>query len=169
MKPAGLGTMPDNDEIKNPYDKTLHTKKTQRDTAILNEPAVLRRAVQGQQTPAPNGTATLGDRREVILVIRGMIERITVKENVEFKLGRFEPTTKQQNEIDLTPYGAMDRGVSRLHARIHLEKEQLYITDLNSTNGTYLAGVKLNPHQPTLLRKGDELILGRLPVQVMFR
>ena len=168
METAGLGAMPENDELKNPYDKTLLTnKKTQRDTAILSEPAVLRRAATGQ-TPA-NGTSALGDRREVILVIRGMIERITVKENIEFRLGRFEPTTKQPNEIDLTPYGAMDRGVSRVHAKIHLDKVQLYITDLGSTNGSYLAGVKLEPNRATLLRKGDELILGRLPIQVMFR
>ncbi|MCU0513505.1 MAG: FHA domain-containing protein [Anaerolineae bacterium] len=162
--------MSDHNESKNPYDKTVHTsKKTQRDTAILNEPSLLRRAGLPGGEALPNGTATLGDRREVILVIRGMIERVTVRENVEFKLGRFEPTARQANEIDLTPYGAMDRGVSRLHARIHLEKEHLYITDLGSTNGTFLAGVRLEKDVPTLLRKGDELILGRLPIQVMFR
>ncbi|MGB1286314.1 MAG: FHA domain-containing protein [Aggregatilineales bacterium] len=118
--------------------------------------------------PYKDGTARLQGKREIILVIRGMIERLTLDSRETFQLGRFEGE-KTPSDIDLTPYGALDRGVSRLHARLHLQDDYLYITDLGSTNGTYLAGKRLKPNESSRVRKGDELMLGRLPVQVMFR
>jgi hypothetical protein len=155
----------DFDGFKNPYaDKTVTTRRNPRETGILgsDEGEIKRSAAQA-------GTSTLGDTREVILVVRGMIERVMIREQAEVKLGRFEPAGRTMGELDLTPYGAMDRGVSRFHARIHIENNQLFITDMNSTNGTYIGGVKIAPNVATPLRKGDELTLGRLPIQVMFR
>lgn len=143
-------------------------KKVNRKTNVLPNTIPTRRLTRSQQRRL-DGTARLQGKREVILVIRGMIERLTLEENDSFQLGRFEAQNRHVHQIDLTPYGALDRGVSRLHARIHLEADYLYITDLGSTNGTYLAGQRLDANKPTRLRKGDELILGRLPVQVMFR
>lgn len=144
-------------------------KDAVRDTTTLSKDnAMLKRAISQQNTNSL-GTATLGEKREIILLIRGMVERIVIGDPVAFKLGRFDLTNKAENEIDLTPYGAMDRGVSRLHAQLHLEEDKLYITDLGSTNGTYLGGERLDPHTPALLRKGDELLVGRLQVQVLFR
>jgi len=141
-----------------------------RDTAVLsrNNP-MLKRALNQQSSSMPNGTTSLGETREVILLIRGMVERIIMMEDRIYKLGRFEMATKSTEEVDLTPYGAQDRGVSRIHAQLHLSDEKLFITDLGSTNGTYLSGTRLEPNEPTSLRKGDELLLGRLAVQVLFR
>lgn len=166
MEHSGL-IMSDNgfNGFKNPYaDKTVTTRRNPRETGLLG-------SEDGEIKPSsvPNGTATLGDTREVILVVRGMIERVMIREQAQVKLGRFEPSARNSDELDLTPYGAMDRGVSRFHARIHIENNQLFITDMNSTNGTYIGGVKVAPQVPTPLRKGDELTLGRLPIQVMFR
>lgn len=142
--------------------------KLDRDTAVLSkENPSFQRALSKQEPP--EGTSTLGEQREVILVIRGMIERLIISEKEPFKLGRFEPGRKQDNEIDLTPYGALDRGVSRVHAQLELRGNNLYVSDLGSTNGTYLAGARLEPNQPALLHKGDDLLIGRLSVQVMFR
>jgi hypothetical protein len=120
-----------------------------------------------QPDSGEDSTSILGQVGELVLIVRGMVERIMIRQHNEVKLGRFEPPAP--NELDLTPYGASDRGVSRFHARIHLENDQLFITDMNSTNGTYIGGVKVAPDTPTLLRKGDELVIGRLPIQVMFR
>jgi DNA-binding winged helix-turn-helix (wHTH) protein len=47
--------------------------------------------------------------------------------------------------------------VSRQHARLILEHEQLVIIDLNSTNGTYVNGERLTPGQPRRLRAGDKI------------
>jgi hypothetical protein len=120
-----------------------------------------------QQSETETPDDILGAEGELILVVRGMVERIMIRQHNEVKLGRFEPPGP--NELDLTPYGAADRGVSRFHARIHVENNQLFITDMNSTNGTYVSGVKIAANTATLLHKGDELVIGRLPVQVMFR
>ena len=143
-----------------------------KDTAVLsrNNPA-LRRALHaaGAEEDGPLNTTSLGEKQEVILLIRGMVERVVMESGIIYKLGRFEIGTAGEDEIDLTPYGAMDRGVSRVHSQLHLEDGKVFITDLGSTNGTYISGTRLEPNTPTVLRKGDELLLGRLAVQVLFR
>jgi pSer/pThr/pTyr-binding forkhead associated (FHA) protein len=73
-----------------------------------------------------------------------------------------------QADVDLTPYGAQELGVSRTHAAIRVSGEGVSIIDLNSTNGTYLNGFVLRPHQPYKLRHGDEITLGKLTLQVGF-
>lgn len=159
---AALAELDTNEHIEDGKDAVRDT------TTLSKDNAMLKRAIS-QQNVNSFGTATLGERREIILLIRGMVERIVISDHAAFKLGRFDLTNKADNEVDLTPYGAMDRGVSRLHAQLHLEEDKLFITDLGSTNGTYLGGDRLDPHTPALLRKGDELLVGRLQIQVLFR
>jgi len=142
------------------------------DTAVLpdDSPALRRALREHSEVPdAHNGTASLGEKREVILLVRGMAERIVMEEKSVYRLGRFEMGSRGETDIDLTPYGAMDRGVSRLHAQLELKDNKLWITDLNSTNGTYLNASRIEPFQSMVLHKGDDVILGRLAVQVLFR
>lgn len=111
----------------------------------------------------------LQDSRELLLVVRGMVERLELPENEVIVLGRSDLNARSHPDVDLTPYGALDRGVSRNHARLHVDDGKLYITDLGSTNGTFLGGERLEPHVPTPLRKGTDLFLGRLSVTILFR
>lgn len=158
----------DSEPPRSAFTFSMDEEELGNDTAVLSkENRTFQRAINKQE-PAV-GTSTLGEQREVILVIRGMIERLTITEKMPFTLGRFELGRKESTEVDLTPYGALDRGVSRVHAQLHLKGDHLFVTDLGSTNGTYLAGARLEPNEPKLLRKGDELLIGRLSVQVMFR
>jgi hypothetical protein len=138
-----------------------------RETAVLSDNNPMLKRMIRQNTGV--GTASLGEGREVILVIRGMVERVMMQEGKTYKLGRFEVSTRKPEEIDLSPYGALDRGVSRVHAQLTMLNDRIFITDLTSTNGTYLAGQRLRPNEAMMLRKGDELLIGRLPVQVLFR
>lgn len=55
--------------------------------------------------------------------------------------------------------------VSRLHARITVTAEAAVLEDLGSTNGTFVAGEKVDA--PTVLRDGDEIRIG--PVRLTFR
>ena len=71
-------------------------------------------------------------------------------------------------DFDLTPFKALEKGVSRVHARITRDNELTHVIDLSSTNGTYLNGFRLIANQARILRSGDELILGRLKVVVKF-
>ena len=48
-------------------------------------------------------------------------------------------------------------GVSRYHMKIDKEGEQYTISDLGSTNGTYINGKKLDSYRPQPVRRGDEI------------
>ena len=50
-----------------------------------------------------------------------------------------------------------DSTVSRFHAKITKEEDGLYLTDLNSTNGTFLNQDRLAPNERRRLNPGDEL------------
>ena len=56
--------------------------------------------------------------------------------------------------------------ISRVHMRIVEEWEDYYIEDLSSTNGTYLNGEKLQPHQPQQINIGDKIRLANLEFMV---
>jgi hypothetical protein len=73
-------------------------------------------------------------------------------------------------EVDLNEVGAADLGVSRTHALLQYddENEGIYITDLSSTNGTFVNGFRLPANARTRLRDGDELQLGHLKLGVRF-
>jgi uncharacterized membrane protein len=49
--------------------------------------------------------------------------------------------------------------VSRQHLVIEYNEPHLYITDLNSVNGTYINGERLTPNTPTVLNVGDTLTI----------
>ncbi len=56
-----------------------------------------------------------------------------------------------------------ERRISRHHAQISRTANGDYeLTDLGSANGTLLNGVALTPHQPALLRDGDQLTIGSI-------
>ena len=55
-----------------------------------------------------------------------------------------------------------DSSVSRMHARITSEKDMFYLEDLNSTNGTYKNGLRLQPYEKRKMDKEDEIRLGKI-------
>ncbi len=57
-----------------------------------------------------------------------------------------------------------DSSVSRLHARFSGgEKEgTVYMTDLNSLNGTYVNGIRLEPNESIGIHPGDEIHIGKI-------
>ncbi|GFH96050.1 hypothetical protein IMSAGC003_02602 [Lachnospiraceae bacterium] len=64
---------------------------------------------------------------------------------------------KKKEEVD---YALEDRSVSRIHARILEEDGILYLEDLNSTNGTYKNGLRMQPYEKRRLERDDELRFG---------
>jgi pSer/pThr/pTyr-binding forkhead associated (FHA) protein len=117
----------------------------------------------------PNGTTeNVAEQRALVLMIRGVTRRVVITENLSIVLGRSDANVRFNPDVDLTPYGAAERGVSRAHARMHIANGQLFITDLGSTNGTFVAGKKLTPNEPNVIRPGDELLLGRLAISIQF-
>ena len=81
----------------------------------------------------------------------------------EHVLGRLDESSKTAPDIDLEPYGARDKGVSRRHAKLlRLGKGLSYIVDLSSTNGTLINGKPVDPLEHARLRNGDRIELGDL-------
>jgi hypothetical protein len=76
--------------------------------------------------------------------------------------------TRPYDLLDLSHLGAEKRGVSRQHCQLERQGAHLYITDLNSTNGTYLNGTRLTAYTPYRLADGDRLILSTLHCTVVF-
>lgn len=70
------------------------------------------------------------------------------------------------NEADIQLRDS-DSYISGEHAKISRKADVLYITDLDSTNGTFLNGEKLQPGVKNKLSPGDKLILAETPVLVI--
>lgn len=58
-----------------------------------------------------------------------------------------------------------DISVSRMHARLVKNREEVSLEDLNSTNGTYLNGIQLQPYEKKRLEPGDEIRCGKIVLQ----
>lgn len=86
----------------------------------------------------------------------------------ELVIGRFDPDTGASPDIDLHEYHAYENGVSRRHATIVWRNGALNLVDQGTPNGTYLNGRRLVANQPTILRDGDLIRVGRLTLHVDF-
>lgn len=52
--------------------------------------------------------------------------------------------------------------VSRVHMRMLEELDDFFVEDLNSTNGTFINGEKLEPHKPQQINTGDKLTIANI-------
>jgi hypothetical protein len=123
------------------------------------------------QTLARFGTSLFSNRMTLHLRIRGEEKTFSLEaEGVQtIILGRGDPATGEKPTVDLSPFGAIEKGVSRKHAHITRSGDNaLHLSDLESANGTYLNGQRMIPYQPRIIRNGDELRLGRLVLLVEF-
>jgi pSer/pThr/pTyr-binding forkhead associated (FHA) protein len=85
----------------------------------------------------------------------------------EYIVGRVSKGQSILPDVDFEPYQAFKEGVSRLHARIRVEPQAMWITDLGSANGTQVNEQKLTPHQEFPLSDKDVVRLGRLKIQAL--
>jgi hypothetical protein len=135
-------------------------------TQVMKRDRTLRRLLS--QIPGRESEAG-GAPTQIKLMVRGIPECVTLNEQQVILLGRADFRSRGfQPDLDLTRYGAHERGVSRAHARLHLQDGKLYITDLYSANGTFLRGNRLTPEQPIEINDGDDLSLGALSIRVLF-
>ncbi len=115
------------------------------------------------------GTAYFDQQGRVQLNFRDSDETIVLDVDDEVVLGRThdEPGIPVP-DVDLTPFGALEQGVSRNHLTLTRDHDTIVVTDLGSANSTYLNGQRLMPYEPRILRDNDELRLGRLVIRVAF-
>ena len=121
----------------------------------------------------------LFSREEIIKAAEANEERIAVGETVLLSLPEAESRrliSRDQNVDDarLKDFPCVlgskpdcvdillnDKSVSRVHAQIDEAEGRLYIYDLDSTNGTYINGVKVVSEEKEV-KVGDEIRLGNL-------
>ena len=94
-------------------------------------------------------TTVLGNQNAGCTMIRKRNnEKISINKP-EFIIG------KERRRVD---YCISDNNsISRAHAKIKVRAGRCYISDLGSTNCTYVNGVNLSPNQEVILSKGDKI------------
>ena len=91
----------------------------------------------------------------------------------EHKLYALDRKNKKHIELTKFPFtvGKMagcvdcvlsDDSVSRIHARFERVGDVIQLTDMNSTNGTYRNGLRMQPQETVEIEPGDEIRFGKL-------
>ena len=120
-------------------------------------------AMEGQDQRVASVSSEMSLRIE--LEIPKSERRVMLTTDTDILLGRLDAAHGIFPEVDLTPEGGLEEGVSRRHARIFLDEGQLAVEDLDSTNGTFLNGSRLEPYVSRPLYDGDVLRLGLLKIK----
>jgi predicted nucleic acid-binding Zn ribbon protein len=105
--------------------------------------------------PAP---VTAGPR----LVLADSGAEIPLPAGEEILVGREDPVSGVYPDIDLTPHGGEQAGVSRRHARLIVEGGSYFVEDLDSTNFTFVNKQKLAAKTRQPVGDGDEIRFGRI-------
>ncbi len=118
-----------------------------------------------ESSPIPNTEHSVFPRivRLSLQILPNSTRTLKFPHNSRILVGRADDEeTANDLMLELSHYGGEGSGVSRIHAAIHDQDGMVYITDLQSTNGTRINGLLLNADQPYRLREGDELQFGNL-------
>jgi pSer/pThr/pTyr-binding forkhead associated (FHA) protein len=95
---------------------------------------------------------------KIVLELIKTGQALSVDDLTELSVGRARKD--EVPTIDLTPYGGHQAGVSRRHSRLLYRDDQWFIEDLDSTNGTFVNGIKIPPRRITPVHEGDVLRFG---------
>ncbi len=101
------------------------------------------------------------------LVVISTGAELSLPEQEEISVGREDPSSGIFPDVDLTPYGGEEGGVSRRHARLLHIGDDYFVEDLQATNFTKLDGQRLPAHAREKIEDGARLDFGR--VAVIFR
>ncbi len=115
-------------------------------------------AEEAPVAPPPPPPAPAGPR----LVVAASGAEIPLPAKDEILIGREDPVSGIYPEVDLTPHGGEDGGVSRRHARLIVEGGNYFIEDLDSTNFTFVNKTKIAAKSRQQVHEGDEIRLGRV-------
>jgi hypothetical protein len=138
--------------------------------SLLGAPAA-NPATAAPPAPAPEPAAVPAPEPAIATAPAALAARLIVEaDNQEFDLGgkdnvvigREDAVSNIFPDVDLTPHGGEEGGVSRLHARIFVDNGQYMLEDENSTNFTFLNRQRLAGKTPTPLNDNDEIKLGRV-------
>lgn len=146
------------DIVQVPWEMMFHEaaseekEKPAKNTVVRTEEMLCKDVQPGQDTVL---LADLGGEKRTGLcrldALDGGLENIVIS-YYPFIIG------KQENLVD---YMLDSDTVSRLHMRIDRQGEQYFVQDLNSTNGTTVAGHLLENNESVEIHHGDEICIAR--------
>jgi hypothetical protein len=94
------------------------------------------------------------------LIVKPGGQEILVSGQSELFVGR--ASKKSVPDIDLSPFGGSQAGVSRRHSRLVCRQGQWFVEDLGSTNGTFINGEKIAPRQLIAVKHQDLIRCGQI-------
>ncbi len=113
--------------------------------------------------PAPSQVSAVAPSAlQARLIVEGDNQEFDLSGKDSIVIGREDAVSNIFPDVDLTPHGGEEGGVSRLHARIFFEGGQYLLEDENSTNFTFLNRQRLAAKTPTPLHDNDEVRFGRV-------
>lgn len=118
------------------------------------------------------GTATFGKLSSLVFTVRGFENaplHVSLTSTQEIIIGRTAQDSVITPDVDLINYDAQNLGVSRVHLTLKRQENNITISDMGSSNYTYLNGERVYPQEVRVLRDGDELRLGKLVMRVAFQ
>ncbi len=83
-------------------------------------------------------------------------------------VGRSDKGDPNQPDVDFASYNALQYGISRTHALFEFRGKSIFLTDLGSTNGTFLNGIRFDQNESHELRMGDFIKFGKMVIAVEF-
>lgn len=122
------------------------------------------------ETDEPENSTYFGPESLLVLLIKKTQTNFKIPPTNlkrEYVVGRTAGQTLNP-DLDLTEHKAADMGVSRMHLSLRFDEKHntVIVTDLGSANGTFINGQRMHPQEVRVLHHGDELRLGRMPLQV---
>ncbi|MBN1935686.1 MAG: zinc ribbon domain-containing protein [Anaerolineae bacterium] len=80
----------------------------------------------------------------------------------ELLVGRLDEVSGIEPEVDMTPHGGLDGGISRRHAQLFYESGAWFVFDLDSTNGTCVDGQEIAPKTRVPIQDGAKIEFGEV-------
>lgn len=153
------GNRPSYKQVKTASDR--HSEADNHHTSILlndeqeDNPTCLLNAAYDVQL----GNITANQEKTLILepLDKTLYQSILIK-NIPFFIGKLKKNVDYFLENEL---------VSRYHAKITKENDNYFITDLNSTNGTFVNGAPLQTYEKRNINIGDEVAFANIRYKFM--
>lgn len=108
---------------------------------------------------------------EIVFIIPTSGRRLVFEITQDIYIGRSADGSLHNPEVNLELDGGGVLGVSRNHAVFKPDEQGvgMVVTDLNSTNGTFLNQYRLPPELPYPVKNGSEIQFGNLLVHVFLK
>ena len=117
---------------------------------------------------SPDRSGHFGQGNTLVVHFHEADKSLTLRPTKAIIFGRSAAGSLRQSDVDLTPYDAYEKGVSRIHAALDRDEAWLTLVDLGSSNGTRVNGLALRPHEPAVLQDSDVIQMGKLVLSVYF-